>query len=168
MTLQVISTAVSVYHTQGVDKDGQPTATEHTYKRGQLLPDWVDSFQAFTLVSCGMAAEVGDEPDGSLRPAEEDPAPVVLPEHGPTTNTGSRPVFNTGGEVASDETLPALPEDSATKPVWEDYAVESLPSDYRMTRVEAEGYKKADLVAEVKSRYAEADDLGSESLPPAL
>lgn len=186
MSLQVIADKVSVYEVTGTNEHGQLVAVDHVYERGQVLPDWVEGHQAFVLVNTGMAAEVGDHPDGNLRPQNQAPGPVLLPEHSPASvpNSGvvgpmvvTDTVDETGAGVAAqyaeDSDLPKLPADYASKGDWETYASEKLPTEFRMERSAAEGYKKPELVAEVKLRYndakaAEADDAESvdETLPP--
>lgn len=178
MSLQVIAEKVSVYEVTGTNEFGQPVATDHIYQRGQVLPDWVDGHQAFVLVNTGLAAEVGDHPDSSLRPLQSPPAPVILPEHNPASVPGSGVtgpmvvtdrVDETGAKSAAVPEGKALPSDTDTKFVWENYAVSDLPAGKRMTRPEAESMKKTDLMTEVKNRYNEAmqeDELDDEALPP--
>jgi hypothetical protein len=180
MALQVLANGCSVYETTGTDDEGKPTYETHVYKRGDVLPDWVDSHQAFVLVSTGMAAEVGDNPDTSIRPLNEQPAPVLLPEHStlPVVDIGLGPVVQTGeGKAAEPKpvegALPPLPADVAAKPVWEDFAVDKLPGDFAMERSQVESMKKAELVSEVKVRYYEAadrdaEDEGDTTLPPSF
>lgn len=175
MALQVVSPAVSVYRITGRDaKTGAEQAEEHLFKRGELLPNWVSPFQQFTLTSTGMAREVGDVADPTLVKAEDVPAPVVLPEHNPSSVLGSgvngpMVVTEAGAAPASDvvQPLESLPDDSETKPAWEDAAVA-----LGLSRNKAESMRKGDLVAEVKARQAaaeEARDLGGADteLPPA-
>ena len=191
MSLQVIAAKVSVYEPTGINEFGQPTAVDHVYERGQVLPDWVDGHQAFVLVNTGLAAEVGDQPDDRVRPLDSGPAPVILPEHNPLTVPGSgvtgplvvtdsidetaagqrlAKATGTEGDNADTSTgeLAPLPADNDTKFAWETYAATKLPEGHQMTRQEAESMKKADLVAEVKARYdtasTDADDQAS--LPP--
>lgn len=185
MSLQVIAEKISVYEITGKNELGQPTAVDHIYERGQLIPDWVDSHQAFVLTNTGLAAEVGDHPDGSIRPLDKGPAPVLLPEHNPRVIPGSgttgpldvtEQVDETGvtsGRVAEDSNLPKLPADYASKGDWETYASEKLPAEFRMERSQAEGLKKPELVTEVKARYNDAksveagdDDTVDETLSP--
>lgn len=159
MALQVLANGCSVYEITGKSADGNPTIVNHAFKRGDVLPDWVDEAQRFVLVSSGMAAEVGDSPDDSVRPLDTS-APVVVP-NGP----------GAGASVAGEDSdLATLPADTDTKFVWENYAVSDLPAGKRMTRPEAESMKKTDLVTEVKNRYNEAlqedDDLGNEVPSP--
>lgn len=165
MALQVVSPAVSVYKETGI-KDGQMQTEEHVFKRGAVLPDWVSTHQQFVLMTTGMARQVGDLPDPTLRADEDMPAPVVLPEHNPlsvvadhtvtgpmvvtkrvgaegsSTSTGSAP-------AASRKSTPEgeLPADSDIKPVWEQVA-----EDYGVPRAEAESMRKPDLIREVKAR----------------
>jgi hypothetical protein len=174
MALQVVSPAVSVYRVTGV-KDGSEQSTEHTFRRGELLPDWVSSHQQFVLMSTGMARQVGDFPDPALQRAEEVPAPVVLPEHNPLVVQGTgvtapmevtrRYEAATGQADAGDGGLPA---DADNKPTWERAAL-----DYGITKAEAEAMRKADLVREVKARHdareraraeAEQDPAGDETV----
>jgi hypothetical protein len=189
MSLQVLASGVSVYEITGTNEDGNPTVVNHLFVRGQILPDWVDQHQQFILVQTGMAAEVGDEPDPRVRPLNQpEAAPVLLPEHSPVAVVGSgvtgfvatdEPVDHskeldqtTGSQASSGGELASLPEDNATKYAWEAYATRKLPSDQRMTQQEAESMKKADLVAEVKSRYQQAqqqnDDPASVESDPDL
>lgn len=184
MALQVVSPAVSVYKVLGV-KDGQEQVEGYTFKRGEMLPDWVTPFQQFTLTSTGMVKEVGDLVDPALVKAEDVPAPVVLPEHNPaavfgTNVTGPMVMVGEGEgdgtearkEATRKKGLPKgaadveLPDDGATKPVWEETA-----GRVGIGKAEAESMRKADLVAAVKQRKAEAEearDLGGpgSTLPP--
>jgi hypothetical protein len=156
MALQVVSPSVSVYKVLGV-KDGQEQTEEHTFQRGEILPDWVNTYQQFVLTQTGMARQVGDFPDPALRAATQQPAPVLLPEHDPRTVLGTnvtQPALVTK-RVTGEEEPPTRssgeePSETDNKPVWEDYAVESLG----MKRTEAESLKKADLVKEVRRRQA--------------
>lgn len=190
MALQVIAAKVSVYEPTGTNEFGQPTAVDHVYERGQVLPDWVEGHQAFVLVNTGLAAEVGDQPDDRVRPYGVGPAPVILPEHNPMTVPGSGVVGPMVVTDSVDETetskqfsanatgntgdagngeLPNLPADNDTKFVWENFAVSKLPEGERMTRAEAEAMKKSDLVAEVKARHEAASSDESQNdpaLPP--
>ena len=175
MALQVVSPAVNVYKVLGV-KDGQEVTEDHTFKRGEMLPDWVSPFQQFTLTSTGMARQVGDLIDPTLVEAANPPAPVIMPEHNPRAvlNSGvTEPRLVTETVDHNEEGIPAaaadleLPDDSATKPVWEKAA-----ERVGMKPQEAESMRKADLVAEVKRRKAVAEerrDLGGPDaeLPPA-
>lgn len=169
MSLQVIAEKVSVYEITGNNEFGQPVAIDHVYQRGQVLPDWVDGHQAFVLVNTGLAAEVGDHPDGNLRPLGQQPGPVLLPEHNPATVPGSGVIgpmvvterVDETGQAGPQQGVPqggvqSLPDDSALKPVWEQYAAEKLPAEFRMDRGAAESMKKSELVAEVKARYNDA------------
>lgn len=184
MSLQVIAEKISVYEVTGTNEFGQPVATDHIYERGQVLPDWVDGHQAFVLVNTGLAAEVGDHPDDSVRPASAAAAPVVLPEQSPAAVPGSgvtgpmvvtnrvdetsaASAGSTGAGSSSPTALSPLPQDTDTKYVWETYASSKLPVGQQMSRVEAEAMKKQDLVNEVKARYdAAAAAENEQNLPP--
>jgi hypothetical protein len=176
MALQVVSPAVSVYRVLRVDeKTHQEVSEEHTFKRGEVLPDWLSPHQQFVLSQTGMAREVGDLVDPGLIEAANPPAPVVLPEHSPRMVLGTgvtepmrvESTFRDGVQVdAGVAPLEALPADTDTKPAWEDAAVA-----LGLSRNKAESMKKADLVAAVKDRQAKAEearDLGGpdSTLPP--
>lgn len=164
MALQVVSPAINVYRVTGV-KDGQEQVEEQTFRRGDILPSWVSTSQQFVLTQTGMARQVGDFPDPALVAASEEPAPVILPEHipqavvgsevtGPAVVTGTAPAADAGAgaEPAADvQPLADMPKESDTKPVWEDAAV-----SLGMKRGEAEGMRKADLMAEVNRRQEAA------------
>jgi hypothetical protein len=159
MGLQVLANGCSVYEITGKKDDGGNIVVHHSFVRGDVLPDWVDESQRFVLVSSGMVAEVGDTPDGSVRPFDLEPHPVV----GDVANV------TVADKAASDGDLEPLPADNDTKFVWETYAATKLPDGERMTRQEAESMKKTDLVAEVKARYEAANDddaLAAPVLPP--
>lgn len=162
MALQVLANGCSVYEITGKNEDGGNTVVHHSFVRGDVLPDWVDESQRFVLVSSGMVAEVGDTPDGSVRPFDLEPHPVV----GDTANVT---VADKGASASADGDLEPLPADNDTKFVWETYAATKLPDGERMTRQEAESMKKTDLVTEVKARYDAANDdaaLDAPALPP--
>lgn len=169
MALQVVSPAVSVFKVTGV-KDGVEQTEEHTFARGEILPDWVTPYQQFVLSQTGMARQVGDFPDPNLRRPEDLPAPVLMPEHDPRTVLGtsvtgpmevtSRVTGQDAAGGAGSDSDGDLPSETDTKPVWEDFAVEHLG----MKRGAAESMKKADLVKEVRARYAEQRS-GDNDLP---
>jgi hypothetical protein len=179
MALQVVSPAVSVYRVLSVNDRGQEVTEDHIYKRGEALPDWVTPFQQYTLISTGMAREVGDLLDPRLVESGNPPAPVVLPEHNPSAVIGSgvsgpRVVERqVEGDGDPDDNIPAkaadveLPDDSATKPVWEEAAL-----DVGLDKASAESMRKPALLEEVKRRQSvarERRDLGGpdSTLPPA-
>lgn len=158
MSLQVVSPKVAVHQVTGTDDNGQPTAVEHVFLRGAILPDWVSPYQQFVLTQTGMARQVGDFPDASLHAPEEAPAPVMMPEHSPQAVGLQGPTVVTEQVTGQDAAAPGghvpdgeLPDDNATKPVWEDVAAKR----YGMSRSAAESMKKADLLAEVKKRHAD-------------
>lgn len=157
MALQVLAYGCSVYEITGQNDDGTNVIVNHAFKRGDVLPDWVDESQRFVLVSSGMAAEVGDTPDESIRPVDTAPHPVV----GDVSNQ------SLAESPSSDSGLAPLPADNDTKFVWETYAVSKLPEGERMTRVEAEAMRKQDLVTEVKARYEAAGAADDEQNPPS-
>jgi hypothetical protein len=168
MALQVVSPKISVTKITGV-KNGVEQGEEHVFSRGELLPDWVPAFQQFVLTQTGMARQVGDFPDPRLHREEDQPAPVVKQEHSRQavvndfTVTGPAEVVPAGESRAATVELADVPDDTATKPVWEDYAVNQLG----MSRNSAESLKKADLIAQVRARHAAAT-AGDEKLPPAF
>jgi hypothetical protein len=176
MALQVVSPSVSVFKVLGV-KDGQEQTEEYVFQRGQILPDWVSSYQQFVLSQTGMCKQIGDFPDPALRAPVDMPAPVLMPEHDPRTVLGTevtepmavtRRVTDPGaGAAGGAASAPGeLPSESDTKPVWEDYAVDQLG----MARGEAESMKKAELVKEVKTRARkqEREAAKDTSLPPTF
>ncbi|HYN95408.1 MAG TPA: hypothetical protein VES42_16290 [Pilimelia sp.] len=175
MALQVVSQKVSVYKVLGV-KDGQEQTEEHVFVRGQLLPEWVSAHQQFVLSQTGMARQVGDFPDPTLRRPQEEPAPVVLPEHSElgvlgTAVTEPATVVKRveGADVrvgAATRPVGELPGENETKPVWEDFAVEGLPEGSRMSRPEAESMRKADLVKEVTARQQKAARAQAKQVQP--
>lgn len=165
MALQVLANGCSVYEITGQNDSGDNIIVNHSFKRGDVLPDWVDESQRFVLTSAGMVAEVGDTPDDSIRPFDTAAHPVV----GDTSN------LVLADQVPADQVqaqsdgaaLAPLPSDGESKYVWETYAASKLPEGERMTRVEAESMKKADLVTEVKARYEAASTAEDEqNLPP--
>lgn len=163
MALQVLANGCSVYEVVGTNEDGGKVVVNHAFKRGDVLPDWVDESQRFVLVSSGMAAEVGDSPDGSVRPFNLEPHPVV----GDVANVTPVDSGNAGTQATASEELAPLPQDTDTKYVWETYASSKLPVGQQMSRVEAESMKKQDLVNEVKARYDAATAAENEqNLPP--
>jgi hypothetical protein len=159
-------------------KEGQPTVPdgpEVIRTRGEMVPEWVPTFQVSALASAGMVVFAAD-PDPLLRPVEEVPVqvrtpdqPVVLPsdpqgtpptladllvednEPAPVTDPDV-PVTPTGENPAA-EPLPPLPKQSDSKDVWEAYATRP---QIGMPLGEAEAMNKTDLVAEVKRRHAAA------------
>lgn len=157
MALQVVSHAVSIYRVTGVS-DGAEQTQEYTFKRGELLPEWVSPHQQFVLSSMGYARQVGDFPDTTLRAAEDMPAPVILPEHNPLAVMGSGVVApmavtervtladRAAGREGSDPE--GLPAEGDTKPEWERAAVR-----LGVPRGEAEAMRKADLVKETRKRH---------------
>lgn len=178
--LQVIAEKISVYEFTGKDELGQPTAVDHIYERGQVIPDWLDSQQAFVLTSTGLAAEVGDHPDDTVRPLPRPEAPVVVTDRVDETgtdqhNTSGKSGTSPGGDgpaLANGELEP-LPSDAAPKSVWEDYAAQKLPSDLAIGRAQAESMTKVRLLTEVKQRYNDAADRDenapdSGTLPPSF
>lgn len=162
MALQVLAAGCSAYEITGQNESGDNIIVNHSFVRGDILPDWVDESQRFVLVSSGMAAEVGDTPDDTIRPFPGTPKPVV------GDMSGSAVADDGSVSSASDGELEALPADGDTKFVWENYAINKLPQGERMTRAEAEAMKKSDLVTEVKARYeaASADAEDEQTLPP--
>lgn len=169
MALQVVSPAVSVYRVTGV-VEGVEQTREYTYKRGELLPDWVSPYQQFVLSQTGMARQVGDFPDPNLKRPEDLPGPVLMPEHDARTVLGTEvtgPAVVTErvtapAAAARESSAPAgeLPSDDDNKPVWEDFAVNQLG----MKRGEAESMRKDDLKKEVRARYSEQSS-GEGKLP---
>lgn len=171
MSLQVVFDKISVYREHGV-KDGAMQVTEHTLKRGETVPSWVSPHQAFVLVQTGMAKEVGDTPDPTVRATE--PAPVVLPEHSSFSVLGTE--ITAPAQVVRDEDVKAdegdegdedsdsneLPSDGALKEKWETAA-----EKYGMDRGEAESMTKPNLVKEVKRRKAQRD-ASDTALPPSF
>ena len=173
MAYQVLFNKLSFQKT----KEGQPTVPdgpEVIRVRGELVPDWVPTFQVSALASAGMVVFAAD-PDPVLRPIEEVPEqvrtpdqPVVLPsdpngtaptladlvveDETPPVTDPDVPVTPTGDNPAA-EPLPALPKQSDSKDVWEAYATRP---QIGMALGEAEAMNKTDLVAEVKRRYAAA------------
>ena len=170
MALQVVSAAVNVYEELGV-KNGKMETREETFRRGDILPDWVSSYQQFVLTQTGMARQVGDLPDPNLVPPQDMPTPTMLPEHTPSAIVGSgvstSEVVATGpaGGAPAGSADDELPAESANKPVWEDFAVDH---GY-LTRNKAESMRKADLVAEVTRMHEDAQFADPEAaLPPAI
>jgi len=174
MAYQVLFNKLSFQKT----KEGQPTVPdgpEVIRVRGELVPDWVPTFQVSALASAGMVVFAAD-PDPVLRPIEEVPEqvrtpdqPVVLPsdpngtaptladlvvveDETPPVTDPDVPVTPTGDNPPA-EPLPALPKQSDSKDVWEAYATRP---QIGMALGEAEAMNKTDLVAEVKRRYAAA------------
>jgi hypothetical protein len=175
MALQVVSPAVSVFKVTGV-VDGVEQTEQHTFHRGELLPEWVTPYQQFVLSQTGMARQVGDFPDPNLKRPEEIPAPVLMPEHDPRAVVGTevtgpqnvvRVVTGQGGDAgAGSDDGAELPADGDTKPVWEDYAVKRK----FLKRGDAESMRKAELVDAVKQRHAAASgtkaEAGDTAQPP--
>lgn len=172
MALQVVSPAVSVYRVTGKDTSGSDITEETNFKRGAILPEWVDSYQQFVLTTTGMARQVGDLPDPTLVAPEDVPQPTLLPEHGPNTVPpvpGASAVPSTGLASTGLAGTGELPKEGETKPVWEDFAAERR----YMTRAKAESMKKGDLVAEVTRQHEEAVSAREHAdpasgLPPAF
>lgn len=175
MALQVVSPAVNVYRVTGVE-NGQEQTEEITFQRGELLPDWVTPYQQFVLTQTGMARQVGDFPDPSLRKVADMPAPVLMPEHSPlaTLGTDVTQPMNVTTSRSSDEVTSAadpgeLPAKDANKPEWEDAAVR-----LGMSRNKAESMRKADLMDEVTKRHeaarreAEDREVAEATLPPTF
>jgi hypothetical protein len=166
MALQVVSPKIAVFKVLGVNDQGQEETEEMTFSRGELLPDWVSSYQQFVLTQTGMCRQVGDFPDPNLTRPEDRPAPVLLPEHDPRAVVGTAVVApkqvtapadaEGAGRATPAGELPDLPAEDETKPVWEDYAVKHLG----MSRNQAESQRKGDLVADVTKRHAAARKSG--------
>lgn len=174
MALQVLAAGCSAYEITGQDENGNNIIVNHAFRRGDVLPDWVDEGQRFVLVSSGMAAEVGDSPDDTVRPFDNTPRPVVgdMSNFKVADSAGQSAGSGSEGSAEGGELEP-LPADTAAKPVWEDYAVQKLPADLAIDRAQAESMTKAKLLSEVKQRYNDAADrdeqpAGGESLPPTF
>lgn len=166
--LQVIANQVSVYEIVKKNDLGQISeANEYTFKRGQVIPDWLDSDQAFVLVSSGLAAEVGEHPDETVRPYGETGYPRMAHDaRVARVDTSANAVQaadinNQGDDDPDNDTQNVdgqqLPADYAAKSVWVDYAVNKLPDGQKMTKPEADLLTKDKLVTEVKQRAAGAD-----------
>ncbi len=167
MALTVVWAQCSVTETLKTahENNGVPLVREHILTKGDVVPDFVSEFTRSALTGAGAFRDLGGA--AAVVQAAEDaeftapPAPPLYPPGvPPVPDAPGGGVPELIGERATEDPiveseLIAMPKDSDTRAMWEDYAVYGAPDGQRMTVEEASAFgNKAELATAVKQRAA--------------
>lgn len=129
-----------------------PVGDPEIVLRGELVPDYVDSFTINSLANAGMIVPVTVRPDPTITPLIAEPAQPVGPDTPIVLPDGTSTIVPLDADAGvTPESAPEKPKATDTRDKWESYAV-AIGMD--QGTVEAEPNKAA-VIAAVESFESE-------------
>ncbi len=157
MTLRVVWDRMNAEVPNGTNSDGQAVFKNVLLRRGDEIPAEVTDFSRSLYLSIGAAKDDGLATSivqqASAQENTPAPSPALTPEQPPNPSAPAGGIVVEEGETSPDvTTLPARPENTANKDVWEDYAV-----SLGFKRTEAESLTKPNLIKAADAKRAELE-----------